>query len=331
MKVLITGATGFVGTHLANALLRRGHTVRILARTPERAAALERAGAEVRIADVADTAGLRGTADGMEVVYHLVRAPTSAPWEVYERIDVRGTEDMLAEAARAGARRFIYAGTLAGYPPAGQREATIDERSRADDSGLLGNYVRAKAQAEAAVLAAAARSKIEAVIVRLGLVYGIGASVLPAHVCQPLARDWVVLFGDGGIPLPLVHIDNAVDALILAATAPGVAGEAFHIVDEGGFTQREYLALLRQVANGRPHVLRAPRAAYLALGFVSEIAAAARRKEPTTTRYRIRTRLAHVHWDCAKARRMLEWRTRVTVREGLTEVFRAYANNRRGG
>jgi nucleoside-diphosphate-sugar epimerase len=331
MKALITGATGFVGSHLASALLQRGHAVRILARTTERAATLERAGAEVRIADVGDAASLRGTADGMDVVYHLVRAPTSAPWEVYERIDVRGTEEMLSEATRAGVRRFIYAGTLAGYPAAGQREAIIDERSRADESGLLGNYVRAKARAEAAVLAAAARSAIEVVIVRLGLVCGTGTSVLPAHVCQRLPRDWVILFGDGGIPLPLVHIDNAVDALILAATAPGVAGESFHIVDNDGLTQQEYLTLLRQVANGRPHVLRLPQAAYLALGFVSEIAAAARRKEPTTTRYRIRTRLARVRWDCTKARRMLEWHTRVPLREGLAETFRAYANNQRGG
>ena len=331
MKVLITGATGFVGSYLTNALLRRGHAVRILARSPERAAALERAGAEVRIADVGEGASLRGTADGIDVVYHLVRAPTSAPWDVYERIDVRGTEAMLAEAIRAGARRFIYAGTLAGYPAGGQREAIIDERSRPDESGLLGNYVRAKAQAEAAVLAAAAGSAIEAVIVRLGLVCGIGAGVLPAHVGQRLPRDWVLLFGDGSIPLPLVHIDNAVDALILAATAPGVAGESFNIVDSEGLTQQEYLALLRQVGNGRPRVLRLPQAAYLALGFVSEIAAAARKKEPTTTRYRIRTRLAHVRWDCTKARRMLEWHTRVPLREGLAETFRAYANNQRGG
>ena len=66
--------------------------------------------------------------------------------------------------------------------------------------------------------AAHKRGGIETVIVRLGLVCGVGTSVLPAHVCQLLARDWVVLFGDGSVPLPLTYIDNAVDALILAAT-----------------------------------------------------------------------------------------------------------------
>jgi nucleoside-diphosphate-sugar epimerase len=89
-------------------------------------------------------------------------------------------------------------------------------------------------------------------------------------------------------------------------------------------TQQDYLNLLRKEGNGRPRVLRLPRAAYFALGLVSEIAAGARKKEPTTNRYRIRTRLARVRWDCTKARRMLGWQPRVPLREGLTRVFRAY-------
>jgi nucleoside-diphosphate-sugar epimerase len=138
----------------------------------------------------------------------------------------------------------------------------------------------------------------------------------------------VVLFGDGSVPLPLTYIDNAVDALILAATAQGVAGESFNIVDDDVLTQREYLALLRQVAGGRPRVLRLPAFLYYALGLVSEIAAAARKKEPTTNRYRIKTRLAHVRWECSKAKHMLQWQPRVPLRDGLTTVFREHASTR---
>lgn len=329
MKALVTGATGFVGSYLTQALIRRGDSVRILARTPERARALQAAGAEVRLGDLGQTGSLQGIAEGIDVVFHLASAMGASAAEIFEQIDVRGTEQLLIEAQRAGVRRIVYVGTLAGYPLARQSAgAVIDERSPFDDTGLLGNYARAKARAEALMFAAHKRGGIETVIVRLGLVCGVGTSVLPAHVCQPLARDWVVLFGDGSVPLPLTYIDNAVDALILAATVQGVAGESFNIVDDDVLTQREYLALLRHVAGGKPRVLHVPAISYYALGLVSEIAAAARKKEPTTNRYRIKTRLAHVRWECSKAKHMLQWRPRVPLRDGLTRVFREHASTR---
>jgi nucleoside-diphosphate-sugar epimerase len=329
MKALVTGATGFVGTHLTRALLGRGDSVRILARTAERARSLQAAGAEIRLGDLGDPGTLQGIATGMDVVFHLGSAVAASP-AVFERIDVQGTEHILIEAQRAGARRFVYVGTLAGYPLAKQNHGgVIDERTPFDDTGLLGSYARSKTLAEAAVLAAHKRGGIEGVIVRLGLVCGVGANVLPPHVCQRLARDWVILFGDGTVPLPLTHIDNSVDALILAATAQGVGGESFNIVDDDSITQQEYLALLRQAAGGRPRVLRLPTISYYALGLVSEMAATARKREPTTNRYRIRTRLAHVRWDCNKAKHMLQWRPRVRLRDGLTATFREHASARR--
>jgi nucleoside-diphosphate-sugar epimerase len=330
MRALVTGATGFVGGYLVRALIARGDTVRVLSRTAGRAAALAAAGAEVRLGDVAEASGLLGAADGIDTVFHLVRSPTSASKAEFERVDVQGTENMLREARRAGVRRFVYVGTLAGYPLTGRDSAAIDEKAAFDESGLLGNYVQAKARAEALVLAAAdrgadGRARFEPVIVRLGLVCGVGTSVFPAHVCQSLSGDRVILFGDGAVPLPLVYIDNAVDALVLAATVPDLAGESFNIVDEEVLTQGEYLELLRRTTGGRPQVLRLPRLSYYALGWVSELAAAARGKEPTTNRYRIKMRLAHVRWDCSKAKSRLGWRSRVPLREGLRTTFERYA------
>jgi 2-alkyl-3-oxoalkanoate reductase len=328
MKALVTGATGFVGSYLTRALIRRGDTVRILARTTERAAPLQAAGAEVRLGDIGDPGTLQGIAAGMDVVFHLASA-VAASNAVFERTDVQGTEQMLLESQRAGARRFVFVGTLAGYPLAKQNAGgIITEQTPFDDTGLLGNYARAKARAEAAVLAAHKRGAIEGVIVRLGLVCGVGANVLPAHVGQRLGRDRVILFGDGSVPLPLTYIDNAVDALILAATVPGIGGESFNIVDDDVLTQQDYLALLQQSAGGKPQVLHLPTISYYALGLASELAAAARKKEPTTNRYRIKTRLAHVRWDCNKAKHMLQWRPRVPLRDGLTTVFREHADAR---
>jgi nucleoside-diphosphate-sugar epimerase len=134
------------------------------------------------------------------------------------------------------------------------------------------------------------------------------------------------MFGDGGVPLPLTFVDNAVDALILAAVVPGIAGEPFNIVDDDVLTQRDYLELLRQCTGGMPHVLRLPLSAYYLLGQLTEWAAALGGKEPETTRHRIRNRLTRVTWDCSKAARMLQWQPRVPLRDGLARTFRTYAS-----
>ena len=131
----------------------------------------------------------------------------------------------------ARARAAWCTSARSGYPVAQlPHGATIDERTPFDATGLLGNYVRAKARAEQIVLSANARGKLETVIVRLGLVCGIGTSVLPAHVCLALNPGRVILFGDGSVPLPLLFVDNAIDALILGASVPGVGGQSFNVV-----------------------------------------------------------------------------------------------------
>jgi len=333
VKALVTGATGYIGRHLVEALRRRGDIVCIVARDPGRASALERLGCEVHCADfgAVETADLSHLAEGMEVVFHLVSAMYGPP-ERFERVDVQGTQRLLEAAVQARVRRFVYVSTIASYPLARlQHGAVIDERCPFDESGLLGPYPRAKVRSEQAVLAANGRGGLECVIVRLGQVCGAGYNVFLPHVCQRIGANRVILFGRGDVPLPLVHIDNAVDALVRAAEAPGIAGESFNIVDDERITQREYLKLLQETTGGAPRVVRLPRFAYYATGALAEVAAAARGKEPATNRYRVRTRLRHVHWDCSKAKRLLEWTPRAPLRDGLRAAFRDYGGQPSGG
>ena len=323
MKALVTGATGFVGSHLVRALLSRGDSVRILARSADRAAPLVALGAEVVVGDLAEPCAVAGVTEGSETVFHLVSA-MSAPDAVFEQVDVQGTQALLREAERTGVRRFVYPGTLSGYAVLDQPDgAVLDERCPFDSTGRLGNYARAKGRGEQAVLDAGRRGRLEGVIVRLGLTCGVGASVFPVHVCRMVGSRRAVVFGDGRLPLPLVYIDNAVDALLLAADTPGLDGQAFNIVDDDVLTQQDYLDLYQSTTRRSLQVLKVPRVAYLALGAVTELVAAIRGKEPATTRYRVRQRLRNVRWDCRKAHRDLQWRSRVPLREGLARSFAA--------
>lgn len=327
LKALVTGATGYIGSHLAAALRRRGDAVRIAARDAGRASALERLGCDVRLVDLeaTDAAALARVVDGTEVVFHLASAMYGAP-DRFERVDVRGTELLLKAACAAQARRLVYVSTISSYPLAGMQDgAVIDETCPFDETGQLGPYPRAKVRAERAVLQANARGGLECVIVRLGQVCGAGYPVFLPQVGQRVGASCMLLFGDGTVPLPLVHIDNAVDALVRAAETRGIAGESFNVVDDERITQDEYLRLLRSETGGMPRVVRLPRLAYYAMGAVAELAAAARGKDPATNRHRVRTRLRHARWDCSKAKHVLGWSPRAPLKDGLTAAFRDYA------
>lgn len=329
MKVLVTGATGFVGSHLVHALLRRGDEVRIVVRSEARARSLATAGAQVIVGDLGDPSTLGGVTDGVAVVFHMVSAMRGSD-AVFEKVDVQGTQWLLNEAERTGVRRFVYPGTLAAYALARQPDgAILDEHCGFDEPNLLGSYARAKARAEEAVFSMHRRGKLQGVVVRLGLTCGVGTDVLPAHVCRVVSPNLVLLFGDGSVPLPLTMVDNAVDALILAATIADISGEAFNIIDDDVLTQRAYLDLYKASTGSLPRVLRLPRAAYYALGALTELAAAVRKKEPATTRYRVKSRLRRVRWDCSKAHRLLQWRPRIALREGLAKTFRTHASDSR--
>jgi nucleoside-diphosphate-sugar epimerase len=328
MKVLVTGATGFVGSHLVRALLARGDSVRILARDSAKAEGLAAAGAEVRSGDLGSPDGLTGLADGIDTVFHLGSAMYGSA-ELFERVDVRGTDWILSEAERARVGRVVYVGTVSCYPLAQMKDgAIIDERCKFDETGKLGHYAKAKTRAEAAVLAADKRGIIEGVIVRLGLVCGVGTSLFPPHIGQMVGGKRLLMFGDGSIPLPLTYIDNAVDALILGGTVSGIRGESFNILDDDVLTQRQYVSMLRNFTGGGPKVIRLPRLAYYGIATLSELAAMARGKEASTNRYRVKTRLRKIRWNCSKAKQLLKWRPRVPLREGLRRVFRAYASDK---
>jgi nucleoside-diphosphate-sugar epimerase len=321
MRVLVTGATGLIGSELVRALLRRGDEVRILARSPVRAAPLVAAGAELVVGDLAEPRSLKGTCSGREVVFHLASAMRGSEAE-FRRVDVEGLCALTSEAERAAVRRLVFPGTLSSYDTAHMRDgAWLDEASPFDRSGRLGPYARAKAQAEEIVLAANKRRKFEGVIVRLGLTCGKAGEAFPPHVGRLVRPNLLVLFGDGTIPLPLVLLENAVEALILAATVPGIGGEAFNIVDAESVTQSEYVALHRRVTGTPVRVVRVPRLTYYTLGAATALAARLRSKEPAITPYRVRARLRPVRWNCSKAQQRLHWGSRVPLRTGLAAAF----------
>ena len=114
MRVLITGATGFTGGHLARVLAARGHDVRALVRDPARARELTTSGVAIAVGDLRDPASLDCAAVGVDVVYHIAAMYRQAglPDEAYRDVNARGVERIVEAAARAGAARVVHCSTV---------------------------------------------------------------------------------------------------------------------------------------------------------------------------------------------------------------------------
>lgn len=324
MNALVTGATGFLGGHLTQRLLSDGDQVRILARSAERAKELRDAGAEVRVGDLRDPEAIRGLAEGVDVVYHLASAIVG-PWEDFEAVDVRGTERLLDEAARAGARRFVYASSVAVYATGETpQDVTLDETGPVADPERAGNYTRAKVLAEQRVREAHGADRIEGVICRLGLIFGPGRSPYfpeTPHFGKRIG-NWAVVMGDAEFPLPLTFVENTVEALRLCATVPQAAGQVVNVVDEN-VPRGEYLERLAALTGERLRLLCLPRLTAYVVGGGVQVAARLLGREPPTSPTLMLDKVRRVGFEAAAAREVLGWSPSVPLDEALRRTVSA--------
>jgi nucleoside-diphosphate-sugar epimerase len=203
-----------------------------------------------------------------------------------------------------------WAGSSDGAPVS---EATALE-PRADERGA---YTRAKLEAEKIVADAVAQRKLPAVILRPGQIFGGGIPLVNGAVARRAGGRWLVL-GDGKLTLPLVYIEDVVDAIRAAIDRKLHSGEVIQIIDRDLMTQEEVLSL---VGNGTP-VMRVPRALVFALGKFSEYPLGALKRPSPVALYRLQSALAKLRFESDRAEKLLGWQPKVGVREGIRRETR---------
>jgi nucleoside-diphosphate-sugar epimerase len=235
MAILVTGATGRVGSRFVPRLLQQAEPVRILARDPVRAEPLAKLGAEVVIGDLRETATLDSALKGADAVVHLGAAFRGVSDEEAVTINHNATVELARAALRAGVARFVYAGTTLIYGPGHGRPAL--ETDEPAPPGLT--YPTSKAAAEKALLQLHRAERLPLRIARLAFVYGDGDT----HLAESLrwARDW-----PSHKRLHLVHHADVGQALLRALRANGVDGEIFNVADDAPVTALELFHLNRE-------------------------------------------------------------------------------------
>ncbi len=234
MRALVTGASGFLGGRLAQVLASRADSVRVLARPSNDLSHLGGLTIEVVRGDLSGQPVLEASMRGVTHVFHCAAASTDwASWSTYYGSNVKGTENLLRAAAGSpDLKRFLHVSTtdVYGYPM-----KVCDESNPLVDVGLP--YNRTKILGERAVWA----SGLPVTVVRPATIYGPRSVTFGTDIANLLRQRLMAVIDGGRASGGFLYVDNAVDALILAATAPESIGRAYNLADGSGVTWKTYV------------------------------------------------------------------------------------------
>lgn len=333
MRILVTGANGFLGSHLVERLRRDGNVVRALVRDRRRARHIEQPGVEIMEGDLRQPATARRAMAGMESAYHA-GAAVKGDWDEYEASTVRATRWMLEAALSQRIERFVLISSLAVYRTFFlETGAMVDETSPVEVSGeRIGPYAYSKVEAERLVVLFHRRG-LPVTVVRPGIVYGPRGRVLFPHL-GVLARPKLFLtIGRGNGRLPLTYIDNAIDGIVAAGVNSRAVGRTYNIVDDNDLTQRAYLDRYREATGARFVILPTP-IPQLARGLrlVSALRSTpligpAMKKIPVPDHYRTLSKIKNLRFSSDRAQSELRWRPTIGRDEGLRRTFEWHREN----
>jgi nucleoside-diphosphate-sugar epimerase len=320
---VITGATGLLGSHIAENLVARGERVRALVRPSSNAAFLKKLGVEMMTGDLNDPQSIRQAVSGAAIVYHCAaRVGDWGPWEQYQAETVTATHN-LVEACRAeNVGRLLHVSSISVYGIIKSPKAPL-----AEDAPLgqhlwrWDNYARSKIMAEEE-----ARKYPEHTIVRPSWIYGPRDRTTIPRVVPALRSGKVPIIGSGENYLNLIYAGDVADGAIRAAHHADARRQAYNLCSDGEVTQRNLLDTLTD-ALSLPRIQKhVP--FYLAnkFAFLRECMARLlrRKKPPRITRRAIYLIGRPTLFSSSKARKQLGWFPQVNIQEGVKRSMEWY-------
>ncbi len=334
MRVFLTGGTGLVGSHVAERLVREGHAVRALVRRAGEASHLRDLGAELVEGDVTDASTFAGAVRGCEALVHSAAAVTvDAPWDVYHRVNVVGTENVLGEAAEQGVLRAVHVSTVAVYGG-----AEVAWRDRVDESAPTDShlgpeqiYGRSKRGAEEVAVRFQRAGALEVVVVRPDVIYGERDRAALPRLARYASLPIVLLVGDGRSELPLVYAGNVAQGIVRALTSPRAAGRVYNLTNDFPILQREFFELLSRHLERRPRFLPIPVAVATGLAGTFETLTRLRGgSRPVVSRRHIAFMGRGNPFVSDRAKAELPWQPEVPHEDGVRRSVEWYLKDRRG-
>jgi nucleoside-diphosphate-sugar epimerase len=236
---LITGASGFVGGHLAEACVARGLGVRALVRPSSDASLLERLGVEVVRGDVTEAATVAEAVDGVDAVVHCAaKVGEWGPVEDYRRVNVDGLAVLLDACRGRPLSRFVHLSSLGVYEARhhhGTDESTPPAERHSD------GYAQTKTEAERLALSYQRTHGVPVVVLRPGFIYGPRDRTVLPRLIDKLRRRQVRYLGGGDRAMNTIYVGNLLDAVFAALERPAAVGQVYNLTDGETVSKRRFL------------------------------------------------------------------------------------------
>ncbi len=319
MKTLVTGATGFLGSHLVEALVGRGEEVRALVRPTSQVERLRALDVELVQGDLADAGSLPAAVAGVGRIFHCAALVGDwGSWDDFRRTNVQGVRNLLEAASRTDLSRFVHVSTtdVYGYPGGTGCDESHPYRKRGFP------YGDTKIEGEQEVWRYHREKGLPVTVVRPVNIYGPRSKTFVLEFVEVL-KDGYMLYVDGGRHVAgLCYVDNLAQAMILAGERPESIGQAYNVSDGSDVTWRQYVTALAAILGVKPFNVSLPHGLIYAVAGVMEAVAGLIRTEnrPLLTRTAVELLGTDQNFPIDKARRELGYEPQVGFEEGMDRV-----------
>jgi 2-alkyl-3-oxoalkanoate reductase len=319
---LITGATGFVGSHVTEACIARGIHVRALVRPGSDTRLLEKVGVTLQRGDLTDATAVRQAVEGIDAIVHC--AAKVGDWgavEEYRAANVEALRQLLDACSGRPLQRFVHMSSLGVYPA--RHHHGTDEREPLPVSHMDG-YTQSKVEAEQLALDYQCRHGVPVVVLRPGFVYGPRDRWVMPNLVENLRQRRVRWLGGGRGAMNTIYVANLIDAIFLALENPNAVGQVYNLTDGELVSKRRFIeGLVKELDLPKPPPLSVP--IWLARIVARLMEKRARRRNsptpPLLTQARVKFLGLNLDFSIEKAKRELGYRPRFTFDQGLQETI----------
>jgi dihydroflavonol-4-reductase len=323
MKVLVTGGTGFIGSHLIERLLDRGYEVRCIAKEAMNASILEARGCHVVIGDLNKPKSWEKLLDGVDTVYHVAGVTRcKKPAEYYEG-NYLATQQVVEScmSVAPGIRHFVYVSSQAAVGP------SLDGLPVGEEAPYhpVSHYGKSKMLGELVVLRAA--GKLPVTIVRPSVVYGPRERDMYDYI-RTIKHGLRLLIGFHDKLVSLIHVGDLVNGIILAGESLISAGEKYFLGSEEYYSIRQVGATIARVVDRHPLSVRLPHSLVWSVGAVSTAIGKVSRQEVFFNLEKARE-VVQPAWTCSveKAMNQLGFHQQMSLDEGMRQTYQWYREN----